>query len=303
MADRKKTYIKVGITVIIAVFILLYGIAFLKEIKLDVSENDLVVYFDNVNGLKEGDPVSVNGVAKGKVEKISLEGDSVRIDFTLSKDVTLKKDYVIQVAMLELMSGKQILIYPGKSPELADISRPLVGQKSSDVATLIGTMNDIGDEVKILSVKVNTSVDELNKTMQSINEFVSDEHMRSNLRSTASNFNSASRNFNVMVLESRVSLKDLTLKLNSIAGEFERTITDTRPEMQQTLKDIRDLTARVDTLAIGLNEFVDNANDSTSTVGKLVTDDELYANLNKTIENINKLIIKIRKDGIRLRLF
>src|ERR1041384_4882979 len=113
--DKKKVNLKVGITVIISVLILLYGVAFLKQFRLDLHENDLSVYFENTNGLKEGDPVSVNGVAKGKVKTIALQGDSVKVDFTLSKDVELKKDYTVQVAMIELMSGKQVLISPGRS--------------------------------------------------------------------------------------------------------------------------------------------------------------------------------------------
>ena len=105
MENNKKVNLKVGITVIISIIILLYGIAFLKEYKFGLDTREYTVYFTEVNGLKEGDPVSVMGVNKGKVKTIELVGDSIKVNFNLAKDVVLKTDYSISVAMIELMSG------------------------------------------------------------------------------------------------------------------------------------------------------------------------------------------------------
>jgi phospholipid/cholesterol/gamma-HCH transport system substrate-binding protein len=303
MSSDRTNKFKVGITVVIALFILLYGIVFLKDFKVGIETYDLVVYFHDVNGLKEGDQVSVNGVPKGKVNKIELVGDSVRVLFYISKDVVLKKDYSVSVAMIELMSGKQIAVKPGKGPELADISKPLIGSPSSDFVSLIGTMNEIGGDVKQLTEKLNGTIDKLDATITDINEITSDENLKSNIRGTAMNFNSASKNFNSILEENRQSLRSLTTRLNSIANNFDETLVETKPELKNTISDIRLLTGRVDSLTLNLNQFVLNAKDSNSTVGKLLTDDDFYNNLNKTVLSINKLVKKIEKDGVRLRLF
>ena len=283
---------------------MLFGLAFLKDLKYGVETNDITAFFGNVNGLKEGDPVSVNGVPKGKIRKIDLTtGDSVKVEFFLSKDVVLKKDYSIAVAMIELMSGKQIAIKPGISSELADITKPLVGAKNTDVVSLIETMNDIGDQIKSITTKLDKTINGLDKAVNNINDIVGDEGLKSNIRGTASNFNAASKNLNVMLTDTRNNINLLTLRLNKIAENIDNTVTDTKPELRETIEDIRNLTARVDTLAINLNSFVVNANDTNSTIGKLTNEDEIYNNLNNTILSINKLIRKIEKDGIRLKLF
>src|SRR5258706_5754771 len=107
MTNNTTRNLKVGITVMVSAIILIFGVAFLKDLKIGLETNDYVVYFKEVNGLKEGDPVSVNGVVKGKVSKIELAaGDSVRVQFNMAKDIVLKRDYSISVAMIELMSGK-----------------------------------------------------------------------------------------------------------------------------------------------------------------------------------------------------
>jgi phospholipid/cholesterol/gamma-HCH transport system substrate-binding protein len=303
MSSDRTNKFKVGITVVIALFILLYGLVFLKDLRVGIQTYDVVVYFQDVNGLKEGDQVGVNGVPKGKVRSIELEGDSVKVTFYISKDVQIKKDYVISVAMIELMSGKQIAVKPGRSSEFADISRPLIGAKSEDVVTLIGTMNQIGDQIKGIAVRLNETIDKLDVTINDIHEITGDENLKSNIKGTAQNFNIASKNFNEMLDENRSSLRNLTSRLNSIAENFDNTIVETKPELKGTINDIRDLTSRVDSLASNLNQFVLSTKDTNSTVGKLMNNDDFYENLNKTVLSINKLVKKIEKDGVRLRLF
>lgn len=304
MDKDKKTLIKVGITVIVSLMLLLWGIAFLKDLKFGLATNDLVVYFSEVNGLKEGDPVSVNGVAKGKVISIELaDGDSIKVAFSLSKEVTLKTDYEISVAMIELMSGKQIYIKPGSSKEHADISKPLVGAKMNDIVGLIGTMTDIGQDVKSITGKLDTTMSKMMVTVDHVNDVVGDDGLKSNIKGAASNFNVASRNLNLMLAETRTSLNSLAGRLNSIADNVDNTVAETKPELRETMQDIRTLTARLDTLTINLNSLVTDTKDTNSTVGRLLTEDEMYDNINSALLGINKLVRKIEKDGIRLRLF
>lgn len=304
MDKDKKTLLKVGITVVVSIIILLWGVAFLKNLKIGMETNDLTVYFSDVNGLKEGDPVSVNGVQKGKITKIELApGDSVRVDFNLNKDVTLHSDYNVSVAMIELMSGKQIYIKPGTSKELADITKPLVGAKTNDIVGLIGTMNQVGEDVKVITKRLDTAMTKMSVTIDNVNSIVGDDGLKTNIKGAASNFNLASRNLNLMLADTRSSINSLTQRLNNIALNVDNTLSDTKPELKETFQDIRVLTSRLDSLTINLNNLVVGANDSNSTVGKLLTEDDMYDNINKALLNINKLVKKIEKDGIRLKLF
>lgn len=304
MDKDKKTLLKVGISIVISIILLLWGIAFLKDMKFGMETNDLVVYFADVNGLKEGDPVSVNGVNKGKINTIELApGDSVKVEFSLSKDVTLKKDYVVSVAMIELMSGKQIYIKPGVSKEDADITRPLLGAKTNDIVGLIGTMNQVGEDVKLITRKLDTAMTNMSITVNHINSIVGDDALKSNIKGAASNFNTASHNLNLMLAETRNSLNSLASRLNNIALNVDNTVTDTKPELKQTFEDVRTLTTRLDSLTINLNALVLNASDSNSTVGKLLNEDEMYENVNNALISINKLIKKIEKNGLKLNIF
>lgn len=304
MDKDKRTLVKVGITIVVSIIMLLWGVAFLKDIKFGLETNDITVYFSEVNGLKEGDPVSVNGVVKGKIVKIELaQGDSIKVDFSLAKEVILKTDYEISVAMIELMSGKQVYIKPGTSKEVADITKPLVGAKTNDIVGLISTMTEVGQDVKTIAKKLDTAMTKMTITVDNINSIVGDDGLKSNIKGAASNFNLASMNLNLMLADTRKSINSLTVKLNNIATNVDNTVSDTKPEIKETMEDVRSLTARLDTLTINLNELVLGTKDPNSTVGKLFTQDDMYDNINKALLNINKLVKKIEKDGIRLKLF
>lgn len=304
MTNNSKRNLKVGITVIVAAFLLIYGVAFLKDFKVGIETTDYTVYFKEVNGLKEGDPVAINGVIKGKVKKIDLEaGDSVRVDFYMAKDIVLKRDYSLSVAMIELMSGKQIYVKPGVDKVPADMTKPLYGERTSDIVSLIGTVAEIGDDVKGLTKELTKTTAKLNSTIENVNAIIGDEGLKSNIRGTAMNFNDASRSLKDMIADTRKNVGTLTMNLNGVVDKVGTTVDETRPEMKQTFEDIRILTSKLDTLSNNLNLMVLSTKDTNSTVGKLMTQDDIYNNLNKTIESINKLVKQIKKDGIRLKLF
>jgi phospholipid/cholesterol/gamma-HCH transport system substrate-binding protein len=303
MTNNSKRNLKVGLTVVMSLIIVLFGVAFLKDLKLGLETNDLTVFFKEVNGLKEGDPVSLNGVVKGKVKTIELVGDSVKVDFTLAKEIVLKKDYAISVAMIELMSGKQIYIKPGLDSRAADVSKPLIGDRSNDVISLIGTMTEIGNEVKGITSQLVKTTEKLNVTIDNVNEIVGDQGLKSNIRGTAMNFNDASKNLNLLISDTKKNLSSLTLNLNGVVDKVGVTVDESRPEVKRTFEDIHVLTTKLDSLTVNLNSFVLSTRDTNSTVGKLMTQDDIYDNLNKTIESINKLVKQIKKDGIRFKLF
>ena len=89
----RKTEIQVGATVLIALAILIWGLAWLKEYSLQRSSRIWHVEFPESGGLSPSDEVQVNGMRKGQVKTMKLMGDHVRIDLSLDKEITL--DYVM----------------------------------------------------------------------------------------------------------------------------------------------------------------------------------------------------------------
>lgn len=69
----KNDYIKVGWFVAIALVVTAIGLLWMNDISFKRHYVKLDCYFNNVHGLKSGDPVFVRGVKMGEVEKSYLQ--------------------------------------------------------------------------------------------------------------------------------------------------------------------------------------------------------------------------------------
>ena len=303
MFYKKFSEIKVGVFVFIAVIIVASTLFWAKGFMFGKDKHDLVVYFSAVSGLNFGDPVTVNGVNKGKVMKIELEGDSVKVTFALEKDVKIKSDYKIEISSPELMSGKAIYIKPGKTGNEIDYKAPLKGTNGSDIASMMSTVTDLSGDVKTLIGKFSKTADNLDKVLVNVNELVGDKRMQNDLKSTITNLSVTSRNLNGLVTESRTSVKSLTDNADKTMNSVNNMLDENSPEIKNTIKDIRSLTAKFDSLTSNLNLIVSDIQTQKSGVGKFIYDDKFFNNLNKTLEEVEKLTKKIREDGIKINLF
>jgi phospholipid/cholesterol/gamma-HCH transport system substrate-binding protein len=113
MAKKNYSEFKVGLFVFIAVLVVLLSLFWAKGFSVGLDMQEYAVYFPKVSGINEGDMVSVNGVRKGKIDKIELTGDSVKVLFSVDKNIRIKKDYDIYVAATELTGGKVLYVEPG----------------------------------------------------------------------------------------------------------------------------------------------------------------------------------------------
>ncbi|MBL7128979.1 MAG: MCE family protein [Ignavibacteria bacterium] len=303
MFRKKFSELKVGLFVLIAVIIVLATIFWARGFLMTRSQMDMIAYFQKTSGLNEGDPVSVKGVEMGRVSSIELVGDSIRVDFTLDETVKIKEDYKIEVAMLELMGGKKLYITPGKSSVEIDYSKPLYGRNSVDFLSLMNSVSELSVEVKTLIQNFSKTNDRLNEVLININDIVGDRQMKMDLKSTAANFEVTSRNLNALVSENRVSLRNLTGKVEYTIDNVNEVMDDSSPEFKETIKEMHVLTTKVDTLVTNLNVIVSDIHNQESSVGKFMYDEEFYENINKTLKEIEELTKKIRKEGVKINLF
>jgi len=143
----------------------------------------------------------------------------------------------------------------------------------------------------------------LSSVLKNINDIVGDPRLKNDLKGTISNLSVTSRNLNGLVSESRTNIKGLTDKADITMTSVNSMIDENSPEMKKTFKDIQSLTARFDSLVLNLNLIVSDIQTQKSGVGKFIYDDRFFENLNRTIEELEKLTKNIREEGIKINLF
>lgn len=84
----------IGMSVLVALLVLFFGIDYLKGINVFKAANYYYVSYTNVNGLTVSSPVTINGFKVGQVRDINYEYDNpghVLVELSLDKKLKVPR--------------------------------------------------------------------------------------------------------------------------------------------------------------------------------------------------------------------
>lgn len=283
----------IGLSVAIAIFILCFGIEFLKGINVFKPSNFYVAEYTNVEGLEVAAPVTIDGFKVGQVREINFNYENpgkIQVLLALNKQLHLPVD---SKAMLgtTLLSGAYVEIVRGSSSEMI----PLGGEiQTGTTPDLMASVNN-----EILPA-VNSIMPKIDSLLLSVNRLVADPALAAslkNIESITNNVSLASKNLN-QIMQNQVpvilngasmavtNLDSITSNLSILSQELNKL------PLTQTMDNVNGLTAN-------LVKFTGNLNNPNSTLGELTQDSELYNKLNRLTADIDSLIIDIKKNPKR----
>jgi len=290
----KKNYftreVKVGIMAIVAVFVLYFGLNFLKGIDIFSPVNYYYARYENIGGLVSSSPVFVKGFKVGQVEQIKYDfskKESFVVKISVSKNISLPKGTKIELYDDGLMGGKAIqLVFepilasqemhqPGDTIE-SNVGVGLMAQLSGNLVPKIESISTQADSL-IRSVRVLVENKNLNKSIESIQQ------------TTA----------NLAVSSSQLK-KMMNNDLPRILGDVS-VITSDFKQVSGTLKkiDYVGTFASINHTISNLSLITDKINNSEGTLGMLVNNKDLYINLSNTAASSDKLLIDLQKNPKR----
>jgi len=290
----KKKYftreVKVGIMAVIAIFVLYFGLNYLKGIDIFSPVSYYYGRYENIGGLVASSPVYVKGFKVGQVEQIKYDfskKESFVIKISVSKDIKLPKDTHIELYDDGLMGGKAIrLIYDpvvlsqamheqGDTLE-TKMGIGLMAQISGDLVPKIESISIQADSL-IRSVRVLVENKNLTKSLTSIERTTSD---------LAESSSQLKRLMNKDVPHILNNVNDLTTDFKQISGNLKKI------DYQATF-------ASIDHTIANLNLISEKMNNSEGTIGMLLNNKDLYINLSNTAANADKLVIDLQKNPKR----
>jgi len=290
---RKKYFtreVKVGIMVVVAVFVLYFGLNYLKGIDIFSSKSYYYGRYENLGGLVASSPVYVKGFKVGQVEQIRYDfskKESFVIKISVSKDIKLPRDTKIELYDEGIMGGKaiqlvyepiilsQIMHQPGDTIQ-TQIGAGLMAKISGDLVPKIESISTQADSL-IRSVRTLVENKNLTKSMASI------EHTTSDLAVSSSQLKKIMNNDVPHILN---NVNGLTTDFKQISGNLKKI------DYQSTF-------AGIDHTIANLNLISEKMNGSEGTIGLLLNNKDLYINLSNTASNADKLLIDLQKNPKR----
>ena len=297
MKDQRKTEIKVGITVLIGIIILLWVFGWAKNFTVDSGRKEIKVEFNSVAGLEIGDQVTINGVRKGYVDDIKVEGPSVFVLLNLDSDVSLKEDAKFSIMMLDLMGGKKVEINPGFTERELNYSLSQKGETLGDIASAMAVFGRVQDDLIDVVKEVKISLSYLNKTF-------ADEKFETDLKTSVNNLKILTKNLNSVLLANKDEINKLLETGNELALSVNSFMVENKDSIKQTISTLKETLDRSKILINNVNEFLTKIDRGENNLGKAINDKEMMDDLKTSVKNLKDLsellLNQLKKEGIKV---
>jgi phospholipid/cholesterol/gamma-HCH transport system substrate-binding protein len=281
--------IQVGVTVLVALAITLWGVTWLKELSLAKKVRVWHVTFPQTGGLSGSDEVQVNGLRKGSVSRVELVGDHVVVDLALASEITLTSLSRVSIRNIGLMGEKVIAV---------DLSAR--GTAYTERDTIPGLYEKGIPEVM---ADMGATIDAITGLAQQLKNLADTMQQGGGLDRTLDNFRNTSEELKLAVSENRALLKETVVNLNSASRTAKALTTDREAQLKHTLdsfersaEGMERLTGRLDSLRSVLQTVSTKVNRGDGTLGKLVNDPQLYDDAKESVAQLKALIADIKKN-------
>jgi|GEM_PF-1602456 len=318
-----KPEVKVGLTILAAILGLYLTITWVRSMHLfTTAQNTYEISVNNVNGLLEGDPVTVRGYLAGKVMSITPGKDDVRIQVLLDKSIPIFQDATAEIQVKELMGNKQVEISPGGKGPTLENGGFIAGQLGMDLTStfkVVGEMADIVEPSQIQSLVA--SVDSLSKKITGLVDGIPPEDVKeivANLKTTTNSLTSMlneaeRRNFIARVDKAFKKVEDsfgrvdrlMTLGETSLNNINKLTSTFNAESLPKTHKLMDEADAFLDNtgdVVKALDDITTSLNSRKTVVGKLIHDEAMAQDLDQTLDRVDSLLLQLKNEPLKIRL-
>ncbi|KAF2328590.1 MlaD family protein [Flavobacterium daemonense] len=283
--------IKTAILVIASILLFIWGYSFLKGRDLFTNYKTLFVEYDNVEDLAQSAPVTINGLAVGKVNKITINETTGKllVELQLKTDFPISKTSTAALYSPSLIGGKQIKIIPN----LAD-KDPIADGATLPGAVELGLTESLGGKLEPIQAKLDKMLVNIDNLVTGLNNTL-DKNTQENVKKTIAElsqtmeqFHKASGSLNNILDSNKGQINGMVSNFNKASNNFNK-ISDSlnKADLGKTVRSLNQTLAKVDGLMANLNS-------GKGTAGKLLNDDALYNNLAKTSKELELLLQDVR---------
>lgn len=325
--------VKLGIMTFLVLVTMIWGYTFLKGRNLLTTATELKSTYANVAGLNVSSPVMVNGYKIGTVTKIKLNPDDVKkmdVYYLIDGDFKIPKTAIAELKSVGIMDGKGVFLNFNKPCSGADCATAGDELKSTSIG-LLGSMLDVS-EVSAYSTELTESakaiISNIGKPGEpgSVNESVRQlEVITKNLATLTQNINSLTvsnqtgikktidnmATLSASLAQSNKKIEGMISNMDKVTGDIANanlgnTIAKTNEVMDASKTTITELKTTLADASKTMSEITNTLNSiqkGEGSVGKLMTDQQLYTNIENTTKNLNLLLQDLRLNPKRYAHF
>ncbi len=250
--------IKAAFFLLLALVVGAAGLLWLKNFSLKKRYHYGAV-FRTAGFLGNGDPVSLQGVNVGRIERIEIYTDSVIIRFYV-EGLRLRRGAYARIENEGVVGNRKLAVYQGKGNFLPE-GAVIRGEETPTFTDFVFLIDRILQSFEKISARTDTTL----------------------------------RNANLLLLRTQRELVALSRDLRDLISSTRDLTDNTNAKVDAVSYQILQVANRLDETATVVDSFVR----ADGTVQRLLTEDSLYNELNITVKELRSLIEDIRKNPQR----
>lgn len=313
---KKET--RIGILAIVTIILAILGYNFLKGKDFFSSTNTYKVIYNNVDQLVVSDPVLINGYKIGQIVNIKLDPKNVKsleVSISVSSDIPVPKNAVAVIKSSGMLGGKFISLEFNKAcngTNCAQDGDAIRGRQQGFLEAYVGKPEDLKEYGEVIADSAGPTLDSLLKAADTM----SVGRTMSNIEISTQNLKALSKKLDLLLAQSNNDLLATTQNISKITNniaannsKINRIISNLdsatqkvaqldikKPvdELNKTLVSLKSTLESSKTAIANINEMTTSLAEGKGTLGKLINEEDLYNNLNRTIKNTDLLLQDFR---------
>ncbi len=302
-----KNTVKIGLIFLGSIFLLYLAMVWGTQSHFLYSNyNTYYIDFENVNGLKISDPVLIRGLTVGHVTSIELQEDFCRVEIKLKREYPLKNQTQAEIQIRELLSGKQLVLFPSGQKILPDKSI-IKGNATFDFSFALSKFGKLVGILESQNVDIQKITVWLSKLDSILNEpdFL---QIPQQIYQTLFHYDQIA----IKIQKNHVieHLDSATIQIQSLLKDFSRTqqyldefligIKPLIPKADTTLFKLDSILTDSHRLLKKLQDSFDKIQNQETVINAILFKEEFYKDIQKTLLNLNQTLDHIREKRIRV---
>ena len=291
-----KKEVKIGVFGLLMLFLLYWGVNFLKGKDLFSSNWTFYAYYESVDGIQVTSPIIIRGISVGSVTKISFKpemNNKVELQLSVKKEYSIPENTIARIASNGIIGDKAIFLELGSSPKLLEDNGVITAETERSILAVAG------GEFDYFKQKIDDLLRSLDKTLQGVNAILGEDG--GSIKGSLDNIESITAQLDRTVKDKADSIglviDNLTAFSTMLASNSSR-ITNIMSDLEEFSGSLSetDVAGMVSSLNIAVDNINRAVSSSDGSLGLLLNDRALYDSLTVASANLSSLLADLEQN-------